>query len=178
MHKLPKLINFVKALQIQTPIFTYPIPKKELLFKCSPLWAEAQLRLLHTALCLLLRSLRLNSAFQESNNFTQICRAAGSTAPLTGIPTPPPGKQVWYSSQLLLHYIQQQLTKMPWDSFTRSYSGKLLHAEITRGNNFHFSLLLAPCTAPQKANLGHCSLAFPTVQMFVCFLSMKLINGT
>lgn len=49
---------------------------------------------------------------------------------------------------------------------------------ITRGDNSCFSLLLAPCTAPQAASLGHCSLAFPTVQMFVCFLSIKLINGT
>lgn len=44
------------------------MPEKELLSKCSPLQAKAQLRLMHAPLCLLFRSLRLSSAFQESNN--------------------------------------------------------------------------------------------------------------
>lgn len=68
MHKILNLTNFVKASQIQTTIFTYSMPEKELLSKCSPLQAEAQLRLLHSPLCPLFRSLRLSSTFLESNN--------------------------------------------------------------------------------------------------------------
>lgn len=177
MHKLPKLTNFVKALQIQTPIFTYSMPEKEFLSKCSSLPAKAQLRLLPAPLCLLFRSNRVSSAFQESNPpFLLSPQYAEPQAAQELLPHHQESRQgtphncnstMYNSNSQKCHGVAY--IKLLWESSP---------CRITRGDNFHFSWLPAPCTAPQKASLRHCSLAFPTVQMFVCFLSIKLNNGT
>lgn len=135
MHKLPNLINFVKALQIQIPIFTYSMPKKELLSEWPPLQAEAQLRVLHAPLCLLFRSLRLSSAFQEPNN-----------APLLSPRYAEPQAARLLSQEFLPHHQENGYVtphncysttyssnsqKCHWvASFTPSYSGNLPRAEL------------------------------------------------